>query len=402
MGTILRRTLRVSLAVPLFLICGTLATHALRNPFQFHQFDLARLEARYGTLTARDAAHALLSACSSGWSILTTRPGRVVPAYGEDEALFDLVFSWIPPRAVVYPTEGFYYWNLRTGEGVVHGNVRLADLGQGRLSMAYFTSSDEPARHLQRSAAQGLEVEAVGGTSYDVTWKGRTVRFRLPERALDPPRDLRLVPEEEFVGRIHDESGIGFFLLYNRGTSSFYDVLDEEGGLTDTLLRFEPDHLVGERTGFVFFDDREFDRRLLVGVDLARVAANDYLDGPGDQVPFQLDLGDKLYLAYPNTLFGDGVDEHGVYRNTDIWTRVAVSPFHRYSRLEEVLERSAACTPEGGRSAYWTALTKEWWNTPAYRTWTLDRLRREAREHLTEEDLARGEAPPTKTEVSGG
>ena len=396
-----RRLLGLAVLAALLAPCVLVAAHALCNPLRLHQFLLAQLGVRYGTLTAREAGATLLSACASGWNVLARRPSARVPAFGEDRAMFDFVFSWIPGRAVVHPTEGFYYWELPTEGRTLHGNLRVADLRRGRISMAYFETSEGPSRHVRLTTDDGLGVERVSDSAYDVTWAGRTVRFVLPTLGLQPPRTLRMLPEEEFMGQIHDESGIRFFLIFNRATASFYDVLNEEQGVNDELVALDERLLLGARTGFVYFDDREYDRRLLVGVDLARVAANDYLDGPGDQVPYQIDMREELHLAYPNTLLGGGVDPHGVYVAKEPWTRVAVSPFHRYARLAEVLERNAACSLDQERSALWTELTKEWWNTPIYRAWVLRRLAQEAEGHLTAADVSR-EGPRSSTEAHGG
>ena len=196
-----------------------------------------------------------------------------------------------------------------------------------------------------------------------------------------PPRDLELLPEEEFVGRLQDESGIRFFVIYNTNTDSFYEILNEEDGATEKLIELDDDFIIGERTGFLYYNDEEYARKILVGIDSANSAENNYLDGPGDQFPINIDIKEKLRKAYPNTLLGNGTDEHGVYLNKTEWVRIAISPYDRYYSASDVIENRKSCEEKlSDRTEFYTCLTKEFWNNPEWRRGIIDQLKEEGKD----------------------
>ena len=317
------------------------ATHLYANPVRFHQFALARLGAEYGSLSATETLDTFHSAITSGWNIISRRPATGQPDLHDPQAVFDYIFDWLPPYAVVYPTEGFYYWEARVKDAPLYGNLRVADLDAGFLTMAYFVDSESPFESLRIGSESGLSVSTSHERVRRVSYRGKTVAFKLPKTGLEELDRAPLGADEEAVGHIYDDSGVCFFLLYNHATNSFYNILSRTRKPRETFARLDGDHIIGERSGFIFFEDRNLQRELLVGVDLERVRANDHFDGPGDQVPYGLNLRDKLYLAYPNTMLDGGVDEHGVYRFKEAWTRVAISPYQRYADPEAVSRRSA-------------------------------------------------------------
>jgi hypothetical protein len=59
--------------------------------------------------------------------------------------------------------------------------------------------------------------------------------------------------------------------------------------------------------------------------------------------------------------------------------RSAISPYHRYHDTKEVLERNNKCNRDEGNSIFWTCLTKEWWNTKAFRDNALVKLQEEGK-----------------------
>ena len=194
---------------------------------------------------------------------------------------------------------------------------------------------------------------------------------------------MKLLPSEEFVGHIHDESGIKLFFLYNHDTNAFYDVLDDEFGTTDNFAELGENVLIGKRTGFIYYFDREFDRKILVAVNNRNASANNFLDGPGDQVPFRLNFKDKLNATYPNTYLFGGINPHGVYLDTNEWTRIAVAPFEITDNAQSAIDRVDKCDSISEKSVFWTCLTKEWWNTPEWRQSVYDKLRDEEGKNVT-------------------
>ena len=355
--------------------------HSFVLPIEFNQFLIQKLEIQYGVISAEDFADMITSSYSSGLNIIFNNPITEKPDFNDPEAVFSYIFSWIPPHAIVYPTEGFYYLSTNLKNAEISGNVRVADLDKGKLNLAYFTVNETGRRTEGRefTVEDGLGITKISEGVHEVTYKGKTVHFKIAGIENEPPKKLQLLPEEEFVGHIHDEAGIKFFLMYNHQTNSFYDVLDEESGLADFLEEIDEHHVIGKRTGFMYYHDKEYDRKILVGVFLPNIAANNYLDGPGDQVPFWPNLREKLHIAYPNTMLGDGIDEHGVYLNRSEWARIAITPFLRFDDQSYVIEKTSMCTSEAGKSAFWTCLTKEWWNTPSWRQGIFEQLANESK-----------------------
>lgn len=356
----------VLIGIALFLgaVLVPLFVHLAAMPIDFNQFYLQRLQIAHFAADGETIWDTLVSMHSSGINVLAGGSQHPKPDFFDGTAVFGYVFSWVPPYAIVYPTEGFYYFATTLNETDVWGNIRIADLDKGQLTVAYFTITDEQTQLLDINADHGLRTEKISDYAYRVTYKDKTVYFKIPRTDFTPPKSTRLLSSEEFVGQVHDESGTRLFLLYNHDTNAFYYVLNRETGIVDNLFEYRENLFIGKNTGFVYL--RDDDRYLLVGVNLANIIANNYFDGPGDQVPFRANLREKLYETYPNTR--TGIDEHGVYLNTSQWTRIAISPYIRYSSLAELSERLTQCEPQQeNKSNWWTCLTKEWWNTEEWR-----------------------------------
>ncbi len=359
-----------------------LAVHSLYNPFQFNQFLIQRLDLKLGIAPRAQLLDGIRSSFSSGLNILSGAPKQVPNDFDDTLKMFGYIFSWLPSYAVVYPTEGFYYFTTSIPDvGPISGNVRVADLDKGLLSMAYFTVAEANRQTRMRNilSTDGLEVKKLSAYRYEVKYQSKTVLFKLPERSQDEPLNFAKLPEEEYVGRVYDESGVQFLLVYNHLTTSFYYLLDERAGHTESYDQVTPSVLLGRRTAFVYFQEPHYPRKFLVGVLLDNIKANNFYDGPGDQVPFRANLREKLHMAYPNTLLGHGIDEHGVYLQKAQWQRIAISPYHRYASVTEVLEKMNRCEPNLGESEYWTCLTKEWWNHEAWRRGIYAKLKSEGK-----------------------
>jgi len=374
------------------------AAHALLQPFAFNQFYILRLEARHGVLSPASAAAGLRSAYASGTNALLRRPARQVPAWTDTLGMFRHVFEWLPGYAVVYPTEGFYYFRAEMGGRSVAGNLRLADLDRGRITFAYFDRKTLETLWTTVDSADGLRVRRRSPWRYEVEFGGRTVTFRLSDAGSRPPRRLALLPEEELVGQVHDESGMRFFLLFNRATDSFYYVLNDERGTVDRFADAGRSFVVGRRTGFLFYHDRRHERKVLVGVDVENVLLNTYLDGPPDQVPFRARLRERVYRAYPGMRAGPDIDETGVMVSDTGWARVAVAPLNVYGAVPDMVAYLLPSEPERlPPSVLWTYLTKETWNSPEWLAEVDDQLHREGKPPLAKPAwyvlMQRGEYP---------
>ncbi|MCL4220920.1 MAG: hypothetical protein KJZ65_06090 [Phycisphaerales bacterium] len=247
------------------------------------------------------------------------------------------VLEQSPAQPIVYPTERYYYFEFSAGPRRVAGNLRFTDAEKGVLHTGYFDRYDS-------TFLKSADFQADGGLALDWNDATRTanVQFRGIERTfqLPRPRSTRalLLPGESDVAAVLDESGFTFHLLFHEPSAQFYFALDDGAPLPDTLiqLRTEPPVWLGVRSRFVFVTEPALRRRVLVGVYAPSVRANDYYDGPFDQVPPDLYLKDKLEAAYPYVKFRGGIDEHGNFREID-GQRVAISPYQDYTSTEQMI-----------------------------------------------------------------
>lgn len=356
--------------------------HFALNPFVFNQFLIEKYLLSHGDLAAFFRSYK--SVYSSGLNIVLGRAKFQPPPFEKKDEFFKYFFSWLPSYCVVYPTEGFYYFVTKLDNAAVSGNIRIADLDKNKLSYAYFTVNEPERKTIsgEMEAGSDLAIEKHSDSLYDVTLHGKKVRFEIPRTDLLRPQKLNLLPSEDFIGQVFDESGVRFFLLLNRETDSFYYVLNEEIGIRDRHSEFSPSLEKSHRTGFVYYVDHQWNRRILLGVHLAHIANNSFFDGPGDQVPYRLFIRDFLHKAYPNTMRGKGIDEHGIVLDEKAWARVAITPYVRYSEEKELETTVSECRKKfhnPGPSILWTCMTKEFWNNPGFRKSMVAELKKEGK-----------------------
>ncbi|MCB0338537.1 MAG: hypothetical protein KDD53_02985 [Bdellovibrionales bacterium] len=276
--------------------------------------------------------------------------------------IFGYVFRSAPSYAVVYPTETYYYYSFNLPEVTIAGNFRFLDADKGLIHIGYF---DQKEPHAGVGGAktfgveQGVNVSQVGDHLYDVTYQGTTKRFKTSALASKPPVALQTLPEEEFVAHIHDESGIRFFLFFNRETEDFYYVLDEEHGVPEKLVDLGRGYYKGADSSFVYFEDVKFKRKVLSAVSNQNIFWNNYYDGPFDQVPPRLALRDKVLAAYPYAKYRGGIDEHGNFKEIE-GTRIAISPYNNYEKIDVTLDYLDRCKESKPGSQMWSCLSYEW------------------------------------------
>lgn len=218
-------------------------------------------------------------------------------------SVFGYVMSQLPERVKVYPTENYYYFGFLHNGIRYAGNIRLdaSNRDDGKVIFAYFEDTslwydDAPVKHAILDASQGVTVERVEPLVYRVTYQGKSVIFALNDLRDVKPSPGALGPDEKFIGPIFDESAIPFYLLFNTRLKVFHYVLDERGKVADSF--FSPKGkdriLVGKRTGFAFFKDHHLNRKILIGAFQGNMIANNYFDGPFDQLPDNFIEGEAL------------------------------------------------------------------------------------------------------------
>jgi len=260
--------------------------------------------------------------------------------------VFAHVFNAVPQRVKVYPTENYFYFQFGHRGQIYAGNMRLdvSDRDKGVLHFAYFNKPEDwnaelVTEYRPLDASDGIVVEKAGDLRYRVTFRGKTSLFELNDlRDVKPPEGT-LAEGETYLGPVYDESGIQFYLVFNKEEKYFSFVLNELGSVSDRLIPYiveDPSVLLAMRTGFAYFQDPLLDRKILIGVYSGNVQNNNYFDGPFDQLPDNFMEGDVLHDAiitvYPS-LEGE-IDRLGNF--ADLEGRVLVNPYINYSYLSEL------------------------------------------------------------------
>jgi hypothetical protein len=221
-------------------------------------------------------------------------------------SVFGYLMAQLPERVKVYPTENYYYFGF-VHKGIRYaGNLRLdaSNRDDGKADFAYFQDTaqwydDAAVKHMVVGPEQGVTIEKVEPLIYRVTFRGKSVTFALNDLRHVKPPEGALSGDETFIGPIFDESAIRFFLVFNKKLKVFHYLLDETETVADQF--FSPKKtdriLVGKRTGFAFYKDHLRDRKILIGAFEGNMRANNYFDGPFDQLPDNFIEGETLREA---------------------------------------------------------------------------------------------------------
>ena len=264
-------------------------------------------------------------------------------------AVFGYVMSKLPERVKVYPTENYYYfWFIHNGIRYA-GNIRLdaSNRDDGKVVFAYFEDTsvwyeEADVKHKILDAADGVKLEKVEDLVYRLTYKDKSVTFALNDlRGVKPPAGA-LGPDEIFLGPIFDESAIQFYLLFNKKLRIFHYVLNEAAPVPDQF--FSPKDrskaknriTIGKRTGFAYYQDHRLKRKILIGAYEGNMRANNYFDGPFDQLPDNFLEGDilrQVILQVRPQLKGK-IDRFGGSPDGSI--RFNIGPYMPYNELRDL------------------------------------------------------------------
>jgi len=218
-------------------------------------------------------------------------------------AVFGFVLGSLPDRVKVYPTENYYYFSFVHNGRRYAGNIRLdaSNRDDGKVIFAYYEDLSEwreqgPVAHVVLDASQGAKVEKLERLVYRVTYGQKSVVFLLNDLSHVQPPATVIGPNEKYIGPIFDESGIRFFLVYNSKLRIFHYILDETVKVADELVPSRRTNrlLIGKRTDFAFYQDHRLDRKIMVGAYEGNIRANNYFDGPFDQLPDNFIEGETL------------------------------------------------------------------------------------------------------------
>ena len=379
-----RVALRVSVWTGVVLGLALAVTPWLRrlSPLQMRSEALCAIELKSGRDVVDNALTLSRNAIEAAWIAVVTRPPREPKDPSDARQVLEFVASWLPSLTVVHPTEEFVYFEFTAQDELYRGNLRVADLGAEAMTLSYFPHGGA-ATSIGLKRGEEFKLLEVSGSSYKARLLGREIVFLRPSMVTEAPTTLTLGEGEDYVGWVHDESGERFHLLFSHSPHAFYYVLDQPAN--EEHREIAPGVEVGERTGFVYRrveDDSGGERLLYVASGFEDGVMNTYYDGPGDQVPIHIELRDKLNLAYPSTLWGGGVEQNGVYSNTDVWCRYAIIPAQLVHDPAEVgtSELQAAGSLGMGVAQRCEALTHEWWKTRRWWEDALERVRAEGKQ----------------------
>jgi hypothetical protein len=259
-------------------------------------------------------------------------------AIDDPMAVFGFVFGSLPERVTVYPTENHYYFSILHNGVRYAGNIKIdaRSRDSGKVPFVYY--ADQPAwlgdtldQEVMLDASRGVTVDKIAPLAYQLTYKDKSVVFALNDLSKVRPPQTAVAPDEQFIGPVFDESGVRFFLMFNAKLQLFLYLLDETVTPADAFVPAGGDGriVIGKRTGFAFYRDGRRDRKILIGVHADNVLANNYFDGPFDQMPDNFIDGDSFrnaLLAIAPSLKGE-IDRFGSYADG---ARYVVSPYMQY------------------------------------------------------------------------
>lgn len=270
--------------------------------------------------------------------------------------VFRYVFLRLPRKVVVYPTENYYYFEFPVNGQIVRGSVTLGirQRDKGEIGFGYWVRQNQligPARNpagvrLSFCSKDGVVVKKTGKLRYAVTFEEHTVRFLLHDAGNHPPCKAKLRADEVYVGPCFDESGLQFFLIFNKTKNCFHWVLNEDVTVCDKMVPVSQDVVMGERTDYGFYLDRSHHRKILIGVEGLNALENNWYDGPFDQLPDnyihagQVEIKKYLEAAFPH--LRSEIDQYG-YLLRQPEQRAAITPYLHYFVPEDLVKLVNHC-----------------------------------------------------------
>ena len=279
-------------------------------------------------------------------------------------AILDFIFSGLPERVKVYPTENYFYFRFLHNGVEYAGNFRLDVLNrdEGKIEFGYYEQlapwkpeGSGLERYAILDASQGVLVQRIEPLIYRVTYRGKAVTFELNDLSGVKPPDGALGADEKFLGPIFDESAIRFFLVFNAKLKIFHFVLDETVRVPEEFFPLAGGDriLIGKRSGFAFYRDHKLQRKILIGAYAPNSAVNNYYDGPFDQLPDNFIKGEELreaIIASDPSAKGK-IGRLGHYPDGE--ERYGIHPYMLYRSTRELLRVERCATRQVKTSSYY-------------------------------------------------
>ena len=300
----------------------------------------------------------------------------------DPKQVFWYVFSMLDKEIFFYPTENYYYFtfpaNGKTYSGCIGFSAHNRD--DGILDIGYTEKHFD--KHKQTNIMyqatggwgvfnekDGVKIEKLNDFKYAVTFNEKTVIFRLNDIGIHPPQKSKLTEDEIFIGPCFDESGLKFFLVFNTAVNHFYWILNEDGFVPENFTTYTDNIIIGDRTEFAFYLDRENERKILIGVEGYNVLNNNWYDGPFDQLPDNYIKTNRIEIkkyieAYLPNVKGK-IDKYGRYIY-EKGTRVAIAPYIVYFSKEDLVDIVSMCrySLTNTRSEFLKCITQQIYNVP--------------------------------------
>lgn len=260
-------------------------------------------------------------------------------------AVFQAVFDALPAKVTVYPTESYYYFTFPLNGIVYAGNIRFDawDQFDGKVHFAYYVEYAywrKPLEPFYKKLGpdDGVKVEQINKFLYKISFKGKTVEFALPDLSNVKPAPGQLRADEVYIGPSWDESGVQFFLIYNKTAKTFLYLLNDNPKVDQYApSSLSPAVTVGIRTSFAFYKDKLADRQILMGDFIGHTMLNDYFDGPFDQLPDNYVQGNTLLdaiLEVEPGLKNEKADRYGADPTGEF--RYGITSYKYYGKLPEL------------------------------------------------------------------
>lgn len=255
--------------------------------------------------------------------------------------VLEYVLSQSAKDISVQPTENYSYFKFYQSGIEWRGNMRL-EIENGlpdKLHFAYFVvpapwHSAKMEYYKAFSAKDGLKISQQKDLSFEVAFKGHKKSFHFNDIRHAQMPDKMALPDEKYMGQVHDESGLRFFLVMNQVSKNFTYILDQKPPFAEKLVPYggaESNLVVGVRTGFVFIKEPSVNRMRLIGVYSENVSSNNYFDGPFDQLPdgYEGKMTVKKAFGIIDANFAEMIDKFGNFKDRED-SRVVIAPYVRY------------------------------------------------------------------------
>lgn len=262
--------------------------------------------------------------------------------------VFEFVFNFLPEEVTVYPSENYFYYEF-INQGVTYqGNIGLFrdTLEKNSINFGYYIKSGhvfeeigDIFKYSTLDKKDGVIVQNIDTYKSTITYNNKTVTFNFYKFNLEENNKLKLRPNEILIAPTLDESGIAFYLIYNTYMKRFYWVLNEHSMFNEKLIKYNNDLSFSKRTDFIYLNDIDFDRKVLIGVNYYNIRKNNWFDGPFDQMPDNIICnGNTILLPYLKEAFpseANNFDKFGNYLN-DEDSRIAISSYTTYLSFNNI------------------------------------------------------------------